>query len=106
MNVEFYTGIDQRLEAPIVLPPVPDPVDLRASRVLVVDDVADTGATLALVKRFCEREGRGRSLRGALREAAVDCQLRVRLAPHRTVDHVPVERRAAMGLPVAAESPG
>jgi uncharacterized protein len=56
MNVEFYTGVDQRLEAPIVLPPVPDPVDLRASRVLVVDDVADTGATLALVKRFCERE--------------------------------------------------
>ena len=56
MNVEFYTGIDQRLEAPIVLPPVPDPIDLRAARVLVVDDVADTGATLALVKRFCEGE--------------------------------------------------
>jgi hypothetical protein len=35
--------------APIVLPPVPDPVDLRASRVLVVDDVADTGETLRLV---------------------------------------------------------
>ena len=54
MNVEFYTGIDARLEAPMLLPPVPDPVDLRAARVLVVDDVADTGATLALVKDFCE----------------------------------------------------
>jgi hypoxanthine phosphoribosyltransferase len=53
MNVEFYTGIEERLEAPLLLPPVPDPVDLRQARVLVADDVADTGATLALVKAFC-----------------------------------------------------
>jgi uncharacterized protein len=53
MNVEFYTGVDERLEAPLLLPPVPDPVDLRQARVLVADDVADTGATLALVKQFC-----------------------------------------------------
>jgi hypoxanthine phosphoribosyltransferase len=53
MNVEFYTGVGQRLEAPLLLPPVPDPVDLRRARVLVADDVADTGATLALVREFC-----------------------------------------------------
>lgn len=53
MNVEFYTGVDARLEAPLILPPVPDPVDLRETRVLIADDVADTGATLDLVKRFC-----------------------------------------------------
>jgi hypoxanthine phosphoribosyltransferase len=53
MNVEFYTGIDERLDAPLLLPPVPDPVDLRQARVLVADDVADTGATLALVRGFC-----------------------------------------------------
>jgi hypoxanthine phosphoribosyltransferase len=53
MNVEFYTGIDERLDAPLLLPPVPDPVDLRQARVLVADDVADTGATLALVRAFC-----------------------------------------------------
>jgi hypoxanthine phosphoribosyltransferase len=53
INVEFYTGIDERLDAPLILPPVPDPVDLRRARVLVVDDVADTGATLALVRDFC-----------------------------------------------------
>lgn len=53
MNVEFYTGIDSRLESPLILPPVPDPVDLRATRVLIADDVADTGATLELVKGFC-----------------------------------------------------
>jgi uncharacterized protein len=53
MNVEFYTGIDQRLDMPVMLPPVPEPVDLAGSRVLIADDVADTGATLALVKEFC-----------------------------------------------------
>ena len=54
MNVEFYTGIDQRLDMPMLLPPVPDLVDFRETRVLIADDVADTGATLALVKDFCE----------------------------------------------------
>ena len=28
MNVEFYTGVDERLELPVVLPPVLDRVDL------------------------------------------------------------------------------
>src|SRR5579884_3764113 len=46
MNVEFYTGIDER-------PPVPEPVDAEEQKVLIADDVADTGATLALVKDFC-----------------------------------------------------
>ena len=54
MNVEFYTGIDSRLEMPMLLPPVPDLVDFHETRVLIADDVADTGATLALVKEFCE----------------------------------------------------
>ena len=54
MNVEFYTGIDSRLEVPMILPPVPDLVDFHETRVLIADDVADTGATLALVQEFCE----------------------------------------------------
>ena len=54
MNVEFYTGVDSRLEMPMILPPVPDLVDFHETRVLIADDVADTGATLALVKEFCE----------------------------------------------------
>ena len=53
MNVEFYTGVDERLPMPMILPPVPELVDLQEARVLVADDVADTGATLELVKRFC-----------------------------------------------------
>jgi hypoxanthine phosphoribosyltransferase len=53
VNVEFYTGVDQRLDVPIMLPPTPDAVDLSGLRVLVADDVADTGETLRLVQDFC-----------------------------------------------------
>ena len=53
MNVEFYTGVDSRLEMPVMLPPVPRLIDLSGARVLIADDVADTGATLRLVKDFC-----------------------------------------------------
>jgi hypoxanthine phosphoribosyltransferase len=53
MNVEFYTGIDERLDMPMILPPVPELVDLEEARVLIADDVADTGQTLLLVKDFC-----------------------------------------------------
>jgi hypoxanthine phosphoribosyltransferase len=49
INVEFYTDVDERLEVPVVLPPVLDLIDLANTRVLVVDDVADTGETLKLV---------------------------------------------------------
>ena len=53
MNVEFYTGVDERLPAPMILPPVPELVDLDSARMLIADDVADTGETLRLVKDFC-----------------------------------------------------
>jgi uncharacterized protein len=53
LNVEFYTGIDERLDEPLLLPPVPDLSLLRTDRVLIVDDVADTGRTLALARDFC-----------------------------------------------------
>ena len=53
MNVEFYTGVDERLEMPMILPPVPEFLDLEEARVLIADDVADTGRTLLLVKEFC-----------------------------------------------------
>lgn len=52
MNVEYYTDVDERLEVPVILPPYLDVVDLHDSNVLVVDDVADTGHTLAKVYEF------------------------------------------------------
>ncbi len=52
LNVEFYRGIDERLPDPVVLPPLLDTEALHGLRALVVDDVADTGETLALVARL------------------------------------------------------
>jgi hypoxanthine phosphoribosyltransferase len=53
MNVEFYTGVDERLDVPRILPPAPDFVDLDEARILIADDVADTGHTLESVEEFC-----------------------------------------------------
>jgi uncharacterized protein len=53
LSVEFYTGLEERLEVPMILPPVPALVDLDSARMLIADDVADTGETLKLVKDFC-----------------------------------------------------
>ena len=53
LNVEFYTGVDERLDVPMILPPVPELVDLDSARMLIADDVADTGRTLALARDFC-----------------------------------------------------
>ena len=56
INVEYYTGVDERLEFPVLLPPPLNLVDLRDARVLVCDDVADTGHTLAMVRELCRDE--------------------------------------------------
>ncbi|MCW2706079.1 MAG: Xanthine phosphoribosyltransferase [Blastococcus sp.] len=75
MNVEFYTGVDERLDLPVVLPPTLDRVDLTGARVLVADDVADTGKTLELVRDFCSgtspRCGRRSSTRSRSRSCVV-----------------------------------
>ena len=54
MNVEFYTGVGERLDVPMMLPPYIDIVELKDQRVLIADDVADTGRTLEMVRAFCE----------------------------------------------------
>ncbi len=53
INVEFYTGVEERLPMPVLLPPVPAGVALSGQRILIVDDVADTGETLRTVHDFC-----------------------------------------------------
>src|ERR1700683_477781 len=52
MNVEFYDGIGSTLDMPVMLPPVPQAVDFSAKKVLIADDVADSGKTLELVYEF------------------------------------------------------
>jgi hypoxanthine phosphoribosyltransferase len=57
LNVEFYTGVDARLPEPVVLPPMIDQTALDAKRVLLVDDVSDSGRTLAMVVDLIEASG-------------------------------------------------
>ncbi|MDH4168232.1 MAG: phosphoribosyltransferase [Acidimicrobiia bacterium] len=52
MNIEYYTGVDERLEMPVMLPPYLDLVDVDDAKILIADDVADTGHTLELVRNF------------------------------------------------------
>lgn len=57
LNVEFYTGVDARLPEPVVLAPLLDRESLTGKRVLVVDDVSDSGRTLALVVKLIGSTG-------------------------------------------------
>ncbi|MCI7551774.1 MAG: phosphoribosyltransferase [Actinomycetaceae bacterium] len=57
MNVEFYTGISETLEAPVLIPPLMETEALRGKKVLVIDDVADSGKTLKLVMELIQEQG-------------------------------------------------
>jgi uncharacterized protein len=57
INVEFYTGIGTVLDAPELLPPELDMTYLDGRRVLLVDDVADSGRTLDLAVRLLVEQG-------------------------------------------------
>ena len=54
MNVEFYDGVGTTLDMPVMLPPVPSAVDFSAKKVLIADDVADSGRTMELVYTFIQ----------------------------------------------------
>jgi len=49
INVEFYTDVHQTLPDPVLLAPMLDTESVAGRKLLVVDDVADSGRTLALV---------------------------------------------------------
>ena len=93
MNCEYYTGVDERLEVPIMLPPTPDLVDHRDSDILIADDVADTGHTLKMVYDFCLPRVRSVRTAVSVREAVVHRRLRLGLAPHRPLDQLPLVNR-------------
>ena len=105
MNVEFYTGIDERLDMPMLLPPVPDLVDFardaRPDRRRRRRHRRDARAREGLLRG---QGGRG-ALRRALREVALDGALRVRLEPHRPLDRLPLERRGAGAANCSPRSP-
>jgi uncharacterized protein len=49
LNVEFYSDVEETLPDPVVLEPLLDTDAVVGKRLLVVDDVADSGRTLDLV---------------------------------------------------------
>ena len=49
INVEFYSGVEVRLDEPVLLSPMLDTPSVSGQRVLLVDDVSDSGRTLAMV---------------------------------------------------------
>jgi hypoxanthine phosphoribosyltransferase len=57
INVEFYTDVAKTLPDPILLAPMLDTDSIRDKRILVVDDVVDSGRTLALVLKLLHRFG-------------------------------------------------
>lgn len=52
VNVEYYTDAGVTLPEPVIVGQEPYLADLGGRRVLVADDVADTGATLHFVRRL------------------------------------------------------
>lgn len=57
INVEFYTDVHETLPDPVLLEPLLDTESISGKRLLVVDDVADSGRTLALVLKLLEGYG-------------------------------------------------
>lgn len=57
LNVEFYTDVEETLPDPVVLEPLLDTAAIGSKRLLVVDDVADSGRTLALVMDLMRQHG-------------------------------------------------
>lgn len=57
LNVEFYTGEHATLPEPVMLAPHLDQASLVDKRVLVVDDVSDSGRTLSMVVELLRLAG-------------------------------------------------
>ena len=55
INVEFYTDVEETLPDPILLEPLLDTHALGGKKLLVVDDVADSGSTLDLVLKILQQ---------------------------------------------------
>ena len=96
LNVEFYTGVDQRLAAPESAAPA-GPRRATGLHALVVDDVADTGETLALVRDLMAKHCAPGAHGGALRQVPIGDRPRLRVATDRPLDHVPLVGAARGG---------
>ena len=57
VKVEFYLGVAERKKEPLMTEPIS--VDVKGKRILVVDDVSDTGGSLRLIKAHLLEHGVG-----------------------------------------------
>lgn len=57
INVEFYTGVGKTMAEPEILEPYMDISSLEGKRILIVDDVADSGKTLKLIMDLISEKG-------------------------------------------------
>ena len=57
INVEFYTDVHTTLPDPILLEPLLDVASISGRKLLVVDDVADSGRTMKLVLEILREQG-------------------------------------------------
>ncbi len=55
MDVKFYTDIEKHTETPEITVPLTEPI--KGKNVLIVDDVADTGKTLKVVREDLVAKG-------------------------------------------------
>src|SRR5699024_9792237 len=86
-NVELSTAGEATRHAPVVLPPLLDTTVLSGAKVLVVDDVADSGRTLQVVMNLLRE--------GTASPEPDDATAAERPAPLR-VAHLPSEARSAV----------
>ncbi|AER69846.1 Purine phosphoribosyltransferase [Corynebacterium pseudotuberculosis 1/06-A] len=90
INVEFYTDVNETLPDPVLLEPLLDTNSIKGRRILVVDDVADSGRTLQLVLQLLESHG------AEVRSAVIYAKSRSVVSPtynmeaHRRVDRLPL----------------
>ncbi|MCD6457635.1 MAG: phosphoribosyltransferase [Thermoproteales archaeon] len=50
IGVKFYKGINSRNERPVITQPLS--IDVKNQKVLIVDDIADTGETVKIVREY------------------------------------------------------
>ncbi len=90
MNVEFYVGIDERLDVPGRHPGRPSTWSTwPACKVLVADDVADTGYTLKLVREVLAQHVAEARTAVLYRKPTSIVDPSLLLEGHRPVDRLP-----------------
>lgn len=102
MNVSSYTDVAETLPDPVLLAPLLDIDSIAGRRVLVADDVADSGRTLQLVMDILLNHGA--EVRTAVLYAShLDLPGRLRLEDRR-LDRLPLVGAAPVGSASATDA--